>query len=243
MKQTFFILTICLILFQSLFSQMRSVPDPWKAFVSIGYGNTSADYLSEYYNLIVDAYKYSGVPLKTQTEFGPTLLANTGIIFNIIERIGAGISFGYTYSPAYTNYMDYAGTVKINGSISSYEILFKALYIPGKIGEVSFILSPQIGASHQSVIISQEIRFKELQQFNYDWKMSTGGWGPCIQATAGASIDLGEFFASAEGGYRYTRIQVEEQTEESTIGNKKVIQVMDIGLNGFVSLLSFGIKF
>ncbi|MGE5797660.1 MAG: hypothetical protein ACM339_03885 [Ignavibacteria bacterium] len=243
MKQAFLIFSISLFLHQSLFSQQERTTNSWKAFVSIGYGNTTSDNLSEYYTLLAERYRYNGLPLETQTEFGPTLLANAGIIFNILERIGAGISFGYLYSPAYTNYKDYAGTVKINGSISSYEILLKVHYIPGKIGDFSIVICPQFGASHASVLITQEVRFNDYQQSNYDWKMSKGGWGPCVQATIGTSVNLGEFFAGFEGGYRYTRIQVAEQTEESTTGTAEVTQVMDIGLNGFISLLSFGIKF
>ena len=241
MKQIF-LLTLLVLMFQSGFSQDKISPTLWKAFVSIGYGSTRSDNLSGYYDALVDNYRSSALPVRTQREFGPTLLVNASIICNLLENIGAGISFGYLFSPAYSNYKDYAGTLKINGSINCYEILLKTYYIPGKVGNFSIIISPQIGVSHSSVIMTEEVRFSDFQQYNYDWKMSKSGWGPCAQATIGASINLGKFIIALEGGFRYSRIQVIEQTEESTSGTTKVLHVTDLGLNGFVSDLSFGIN-
>lgn len=243
MKQFLLILTVFLFLFQSVFSQLKRSPKPWRAFISIGYGSTTSDNLSEYYNILVDNYRISGVPIRTQEEFGPTLLANGGIILNILENIGAGISFEYLYSPAFSHYKDFAGTVKINGSIKCYNILLKVNYIPWKIGNLALVLSPQIGACHSSVIMTQEVRFNEFPESNYDWKMSKSGWGPCVQGTIGALINLEEFFVSLEGGFRYGRIQVAKQKEESTSETIEVIQVMDIALDGFITHLSFGIRF
>ncbi len=37
-------------------------------------------------------------------------------------------------------------------------------------------------------------------------------------------------------------IQIAEQTEESTTGTEEVIKIMDIGLDGFISYLSFGVR-
>ncbi len=242
MKQTF-LLALFILIFQSGYSQVKRVPAHPKAFVSIGYGITKSDNLSEYYDILVNNYRSLGVPVSTQREFGPTLMANAGVIFNLIENIGAGISFGYLYSPAYSNYKDYAGTLKINGSVRSFEILLNVYYTLLKVGEFPIVLSPQLGVSHSSVLITQEVRFNNFSENNYNWKMTKDGWGPCAQLTIGTSINLGEFIVALEGGYRYTQIHVTEQTEESTTGTEEVNKAMGIGLNGFISDLSFGIKF
>ncbi len=130
MKKSLIILAVSLFLIQSVFPQQERALKSWKTFVSIGYGSTESSSFSGYYKSLIDGYRFSGVPINTQREFGPTILANTGFIFNLLENIGAGISFGYLYSPGYSNYKDYAGIVKINGSIRNYEyfIEYKLCY-------------------------------------------------------------------------------------------------------------------
>ena len=58
----------------------------------------------------------------------------------------------------------------------------------------------------------------------------------------GDLLGLNIIGAVLERGYRWTWIEAIEQMEESTKGTEKVNKIMDIGLNGFISLLSFGIK-
>jgi len=223
-------------------SQVKSPPTTYSLFVSGGYGNTTSANVSDYYNSIVDNYRAAGIPIQTQTSFGPTVIMNAAILFYLLEDIGAGVSFGYLYSPAFSNYQDYAGIMKIDGAVDAYEVSLKMRYTPVDFGKVSISLSPQIGVCHTQVQVTQEVKFNDFQDMNYNWKMTKKGWGPCLQGTVGGSMRLGEFTIALEAGYRYTGIQVDDQTEETNTGTKNVSQVMDIGLNGFYSLVTIGIN-
>ncbi len=243
MKKSLIILAVSLFLIHPVFPQQKRALKSWKTFVSIGYGSTESSSFSKYYKSLIDSYRFSGVPINTQREFGPTLLANTGFIFNFLENIGAGISLGYFYSPAYSNYKDYAGIVKINGSISNYDILLNVYYIVQEIGKFPIVINPKIGFSHSSILVTQEVRFNNFQEYNYNRKLTNDGWGPCAQFTIGTSVNLGNYYVNLEAGYRWAWIIPKDQMEVSITGTDKAYEVTDIGLIGIISSLSFGIKF
>jgi len=242
MRYYFLLLFLILVLVCPAASQEKSPSTMYSLFVSGGYGNTTSVNVSDYYNSIVDNYRATGIPIQTQTLFGPTVIMNAAILCSLLENIGAGVSFGYLYSPAFSNYQDYAGIVKINGAVSAYEVSLKMQYTPVDIGNVSISFSPQIGACHTQVQVTQEIKFNDYSDMNYNWKMTKEGWGPCLQGTIGGSMRLGEFTIALEGGYRYALIKIDDQTEETNTETKNVSQLMDIGLNGFYSLVTVGIN-
>jgi len=223
-------------------SQIKSPPTKYNLFVSVGYGNTASANIRDYYNSIVDNYRAAGIPIQIQAPFGPTVIMNTAIILNVLQEIGAGVSFAYLYSPAFSNYQDYAGTVKIDGSISAYEFSLKMRYSPLNFGNISIFISPHINICHTSVVITQDVRTNNYQYMDYNWKMTKEGWGPGLQMSAGPFIRLDRFIIEVEGGYRYTWIHVADQTEERAVGTNKVMQPMDISFNGFYSLFTVGME-
>ncbi len=242
MKKLLLILPIYLFLCQSVFSQGRKLTVFHKLFISFSYGNTAPNDINNLYNSITDSYRSSGIPIQTQKGFGGMLMANVGLQVSMLKDFNAGISLGYSYKPAYSKYKDYGGALNIDGSIKVFEILFLAQYIPFKIGIFPVIICPIVGFNHTSVQIVEELRLSDFSEFNYDKKISMNGWGPCLQVMIGTSISLGAFIVTLEGGYEQSWTQSTEQQEESTTGTENVNKVMDIGLNGFISSLSFGIK-
>ena len=243
MKKLLLILSISLFLCQSVFSQENESPVFYKLFLSCSYGNTAPNDINNLYNSITDNYKSLGIPIQTQKGFGGMLMANAGLQVSMLKDINAGISFGYSYKPAFSKYKDYAGSLNIDGSIKVFELLLLAEYIPSKIGIFPVIIGTQVGFCHTSAQIVEELRLSDFSEFNYDRKISMDGWGPCLQITIGTSISLGVFIVALEGGYEQSWNQSTEQLEESTTGTEKLAPKINIGLNGFIFDLSFGIQF
>jgi hypothetical protein len=238
MKRIPLIIILLACLLQTASSQEDKYPMLWKTFVSIGYANAASSNVSEYYDLIVDSYRHNDIPILTQTPFGRTVLVNAGFLFTRLEDIWFGLSVGYSYSPAFSNYEDYAGTLKVNGSVNSFEISIKFQYIPEKIAGLPIIISAQPGISYASSSITQELRSNDFPELNYDSKWSTDAWGPCFQGTIGTSVPWGKLSILLEGGYRFSWNKVFEEKIESSAGNSKRYEALDIGQTGIVFLLT-----
>jgi hypothetical protein len=236
-----YLLIIIICLSQSIFSQPKKIQTSWHAFISVGYGNAISSNVSDYYNNLAEDIRFYGVPIETQTKFGRTLITNAEIFYAVLD-MRIGISLGYLYSPAYSNYSDAGGTLKLNGSIKTFDLGLKVRGIPTKIGSFSIIIDGQVGVCHTSVNVNEEVRFVDYSQSNYDWKMLKDGWGPSFQGMIGTSIDFNFLNIIVEGGYRYSLVKVNEQSEESAKGIQKVNKEMNIGPCGPVFLVSLGIK-
>lgn len=235
-----FLLFIAIFLVQPLISQTKKTPILSSMFFSVGYGNASSNVVNEYYDAAVESFRYMGVPLQTQTQFGETALVNAGIMFSLLKSINAGFSIGYSYLPAYSNYKDYMGSLKVNGSMNIFDLMLRVQYNPVSIGNFRILLNGQIGVYHVSLTMNKEIRFINSHRDNYDWEMTKAGWGPGAQFTAGTSIDVKTFTIGIEGGFKYSEVQVIPQTETTSAGSEEINYAMDIGPSGYVFLLTFG---
>lgn len=215
----------------------------FSGFLSVGYGMDVSQDVSDTYDALVANTRTFGVPLQTQTKFGRTVLTNASILYNRFESIGLGVSFGYSFSPAYSVYEDDAGTLKLDGSVHTYQIALNARAIPEYYGEFPFILNLKFGVCRTAVSMTQEVRFTNGREANADWNLSTAMEGAFFQATIGTSIKLlGDLSLGVEGGYEYASIKV-SNAELDPLGTAPDQLGKQLGPYGFVLLLSVGIEF
>ncbi len=168
MKQLLYLTTFLFLLNINVFPQQTKFPTLWKGFISLGYGNTTAGNINQYYDLIINSYNNSGVPIKKQTEFGRTLILNGGFLFTRIERIWFGLSVEYLYSPSYSGYKDFLGSLKVNGYVNSFGISIKVKTTVANIGEFPLNISIQPGMDYVTTEIIQELRYLDFTKKNYD---------------------------------------------------------------------------
>jgi hypothetical protein len=230
------------LLFQLAFSQKTLPPTLWRTFLSVGYANAAPSDVRNYYHSILDFYQSNGVPIFAQTDFGRSLLVNTGILFSKLENIRAGISIGYIYSPAYANYKDYAGTFKVNGSVSSYELSLKMQATLDKLWDFPIIVGIRPGLNYSTATVTETLRFFDFPQNNYDSKTYVYNWGPCFEVTFGTSVQIGPIIGSFESGYRITYVKIIKVPIKSNFGEFTHIVEWNIGQTGFVFLFSVGIN-
>jgi hypothetical protein len=216
-------------------AQQSKAPTLWKVFISVGYADATSSNLNDYYNLIVDSYRSSGIPIPTQVPFGRTALVNGGFLFTRLEHVWIGLCAGFTYSPSYSNYEDYAGTLKINGLINSYEVSLKIKATVSKIGDFPVVVSAQPGVSYVTTSITQDLRLSNFSAQNYDLKWSSFAWGPFLLGSLGTSIDVGIFMISPDVGYKLSWNKI----YELGLGNQRIYGPWNIGPSGVLFLLSF----
>jgi hypothetical protein len=234
------LVTSMLLLTQAGLSQTDTLISVTTPFVSLGYAHESPRYVREFYDNIVEGYRYNGIPIPTQVEFGRTLTVNGGILYGRVPEIKIGLSVGYSFSPAYSNYKDYVGSLEINGFTSALDISFKGVFTVMMIGNAQMNLDIQVGAFNRSASITQSLHFQDFPQENYDGTWSASAWGPFSQLTIGFPVHMGTYTLSFEGGYRYSSGQVTNQTVKSSEGNYTTDLHWDIGSDGFVFLITCG---
>jgi hypothetical protein len=242
MNKNLLLLVTIIILSQSVYPQQRRTFISWDAFVSVGYGNTGTAGARDYFNYIVENYRSHGIQAQTKTEFGKTAIANAGINFGIYENLGVGLLCGYFYCPAYANYGDYGGALKIDGLVNAFDISVKVRYSPFMIGDFPIILSAQIGACYSSLKITEELKYYNYSSNNYNWEMTSDGWSPIYQVTIGSSITLGKLILGLEGGYTYSWNEVMPERHTSKYGIVTDSRMIEIAPNGLIFLATIGIK-
>jgi hypothetical protein len=195
--------------------------------------------LPDYYNSIVNNYRSQGVPITTQVGFGRTLVVGGRILYRWYKDIRLGISFGYWYSPAYSSYQDYGGSLKVNGSLSDLDVCLMMQTTVEQIGYFPIDLGIRAGATRSSVLITQEVQFNDFPEDNSSSKFSETCWGPCFELTLGSQLQLGGVVVSLEGGYRITSNKLPE-IPSSGIGSES--NEFNISESGVVFLLSIGTR-
>ena len=228
--------------FKSAYSQEHTLSLESTPFIAIGYANESPQYVREYYDNILDNYRSYGIPIPTQVEFGRTISVNGGILFSWLTDAAIGFSLGYSYSPAYSNYEDYSGTLEVNGSTSELDMCIKGQLTITKMSAFQLDLNVQAGVFRGTALITQALHYPDNPNFNYDGKWSASAWGPFSQVTLGFPFHFGDYTVSFDGGYRYSSGQVTGQTIASGEGNSTTDYHWDIGESGFVFLVSCGLK-
>ena len=204
MKNLYSFLFIIIVLTSSTEAQISKEKFPvlYKPFFSIGYTNTSANIATEYYNVVLNAYRAEGVAIPTQVAFGKTTVLNGGIYFSRLNTIWIGVAIGYAFTPAYSDYRDYAGTLEIDGRIEDYMISIAGEATITNIFNIPLELFIQAGGSYSSAIIRQKLNFYDFPAGNYDKKWLGKTWGFMFQPSFGTKIQLGNFFISPQIGYR-----------------------------------------
>jgi len=96
----------------------------------------------------------------------------------------------------------------------------------------------QPGIAYSSAGITEELRYYNLPQADYNSKWSSTAWGPCFQFTFSPVIQTGEFDVSLEGGYRFSWYSASEQKIESSTGNSNTYDHIEIGQNGLIFLVT-----
>lgn len=202
----------------------------------------SPEIFQPYYNGILEGYRSQGVPIATQIGFGRTAVVRTGFLYYPLEDIGAGISLGYSYSPAYSDYQDYGGSLKVDGSVSVFDISLIMQNTLAKIGDFPINLGFEVGDCHLSSSVVQEVRFNDFPGNNLDWKLSNGSWAPCLGVTLGSSTQFGKLIVSLGAGYRHTFNKLQDSTIETNGSSTDWPWNFNLGQSGFSLLLSFGTR-
>lgn len=57
-----------------------TMPAVTTAFISAGFANESPQNVREFYDNILDNFRFNGIPIPTQVEFGRTLVVNGGFL-------------------------------------------------------------------------------------------------------------------------------------------------------------------
>jgi hypothetical protein len=238
---SFFVLSV-LLACQAAHSQEEKDSTSYYPFLSIGFAYTDPGDIRPYYNGIVNSFRSQGVPVPTQIGFGRTVVVRAGFLYYPLENIGAGISIGYSYSPAYSGYEDYGGSLKVNGSISVFDISLRMQNTLGKIGDYPLNLGLEVGDCHLSGSVTQEVRFNDFPDNNLDWELSNGSWAPCIGGTIGSSAQFGMLIVSLEAGYKHTFNKLSNNTVTTNGVSENWDWTFDLSQSGFILLLSFGTR-
>jgi len=239
MKRMSIPIFLFLVLPHVAFSQEEKDSTYFYPFVSIGYPYVSMGDLKDYYNSIVDNYRSQGVPIQTQVGFGRTVVIGGGILYNWGKVTRLGLSLGYWYSPAYSGYEDYGGSLKVNGSLSDLDVCLMMQSTVEQIGRFPIDLEIRAGATRSSVLITQQVRYNDFPEDNTYSKFSETCWGPCFEITLGSRVQLGRVVVSLEGGYRITSNKLPE-IPSSGIGSES--HEFNISESAVVFLLSIGTR-
>ena len=212
------------------------------AFISVEYAGAVSGDIRKYYNGIVDMYRSEGIQIPTQTKFGTAAGISAGVLLSRLENIGAGISIGYSRSPAYSIYKDYSGTLKVNGNITSAEILLnlKIMLVKTKGFEADVKICP--GVSYTTLKISREINYSMYPDKNLDKSWRDNAWGPSCKAKLGISIPVSDFMISLEGGYTANLNNVPKDRVYKNTG-MLTESGWNIGMSGYIIDISFGTEF
>lgn len=173
----------------------------WQPFISVGYGAETFGDMNSYYDGIVGFYRNQGIQVPTQTDLGRTVEARAGILYSRIKPIWIGLSLGYSYSPAFSYYNDYAGTLKINGSVRSFDISLVVQHTLTRIMDFPLVLDAIPGVTHVSYLVTQDIEYANYPQDNYHSTLSDNVWGPSLKLILGTRVPLGNWRLSAGVGY------------------------------------------
>ncbi len=236
------ILFFIIVLSQLVFPQTRRVSSAWDVYFAAGYGISNTSSLSGYYDYLCNFYIAHGIPLQTQTKFSKTAILNAGVMYGFLKDFSAGISLGYMHSPAYTNYEDDNGTLKINGSLNIFYISGMIRYTPYKIFGCPIILRSQVGICSASSNITGQIRFITYALYNEDWNVSLNDVGIFFQGSIGTSFKFGGFNLGLEAGYAYSYIKFLPEGVKTKLGVIADPRVVDNGPQTIILLASVGFQ-
>ena len=202
MKTLILFLLNAILLANNLFSQQQNKNRSliYNPFISVGYLSSSPNLVSDYYHLIISTYHSEGVPMQTQTDFGRTFNVNGGVYFSLLKKVEVGIALGYMYSPAYSNYLDVNGKLKVDGFIKSYKISLVGESAISKFGDFPLNILFEGGLSYSAASISRILVLNAGNENNFDIENGQLMLGDLFsRAAIGTSIQFWRFFISSTG--------------------------------------------
>ena len=223
------------------FSQQYVASPYWQPFVAIGYWYGPSD-LNDYYSTVLDYYRASGIPVPLQMRFGRTFSIEAGLLFSRIAPIQVGVSVGFRFTPAYSDYEDFAGVLKIDGAMYTYSVSLGMSDILMNLWGLPLILTLEPGITRSSVAITNELRFSNQPQSNDTEEWDGHAWGFQFRFLLGTSVPVGPLMASLHVGYQKGVAAV---TDGSTASNGWMINgygPIHLDQEGPIILIRIGIK-
>jgi hypothetical protein len=196
------------------------------------------------YHHILQTYRDEGVPVSTQTDFGHTIELGGGTLYSPMESMWLGISVTYSYSPAFSDYQDYAGTLRINGSVKSAQLVFVGGYTLARVAGCPIRVLVKPGYSRFSAVITEDIQIPNSVQKGYNRSRSSTTGGPYLEMTVGAWIPVGPLQLSVELGYRGIFVgemaySLNTVPADPAAPNREIY--WDVADNGFMLTTSIGL--
>ncbi len=215
MRRWWVALLPAILLMSQSFAQEYAATSYWRPFVSVGYWYAPSD-LNDYYSIILDYYRERGVPIPLQSKFGRTFCIDAGVVYSRIQPIEIGLSAGFRYAPAYSGYEDFAGVLKIDGSIATYAISFVMHDNLMSVWGRPLILTVEPGITYTNVSITDDLHFKNLSQFDEKLQWAGSTWGFQFRFLLGTAVPVGPFVASLHAGYQKGVARVTEPATTDT---------------------------
>lgn len=225
-------------------TQKKKLPLLYEPFISVGYLNITNNLATDYYKIILDSYRSMGIPIPTQVDFGSTLSTKGGVYLSLSKTVSIGLALGYIYSNAYSGYKDYAGTLKVNGTIQSYTISFVGRGTITNIADFPLNIFIEAGSSYATASIIEKLLLNEYPQNNLDTKWSAKAWGPFIQSTFGTDFLFGIMTVSPQVGYclNFNNVSPDFNKDIYIKYGTNLDRLSNIGQSGIIFLVKFGIN-
>lgn len=229
--------------FQISIAQVENKQSYTDLFFSIGSLNSDYSNIRNIYNDILEYYRYYGISIPKQTDFGKPLIVNAVIIFpSSIKSIQVGLGFDYCFSAAYSGYRDFSGSLQVNGSIKTYQIFLIIQFNILQTDFFSTFIRLKPGYVKSSVVITENLIYPEMPQMNYNSQTLISGSSMCWESSIGLTIPVDFFLFSFDIGYQYAGVRNSEMSilsKNPVNRNKNLID--GIIQSGFVYFFSIGL--
>ncbi len=202
MKRLSLVMILSALTFHNASSQTYIGRNFWQPFISVQYGSMNFGDVGTMYHHILQTYRDEGVPVQIQTDFGRTVELGGGALYSPIQSMWLGVSVTYSYSPAFSDYRDFAGTLRINGSVRSTQLVFMGGYTLARVAGCPIRAFVKPGYSSFSAVITENLQIPSSAGTIYSRSRSTSTGGPYLEMTVGAWIPVGPLQLSVELGYR-----------------------------------------
>ena len=241
MNKIFFTFIITLIISQYIYSQNNVKHDSTMILCSVGYGISSFGQVNDYYNNIITQYKEEGIPIKKQYGFSRTAYLNLQLLYSpVLPPMWFGVSIGYSFSPAYANYKDFAGILRVNGKITCLDLSITARMKMAEIKDFPIYFSIRPGISHYILDITNSAEFIKYPQSNFSDKAKLTLWAPFIGVTFGTTIHFSHFILELDIGYQTMVIGNHDITLQSSSGTITEIPLGNCYQYGLLTFISIG---
>ena len=171
-------------------------------FIGAGYWSAPSD-LNDFYAKVLAYYQQRGIPIPMQAHLSRSFLLEGEALYSRIPELQIGVSAGYQYSPAYSGYEDFAGTLRVDGSISSMVLSLVVHWkVLGFLWGQPLIFTLEPGLIRSSASINVQSDFHDWPQSNEESRWAASAWGIQIRGLLGTSVPIGPFVVGMHAGYQ-----------------------------------------